>query len=160
MTDCPAAARLYRIEQSIAARVDGILSTRSAWPCRKGCDHCFRHLASLPRVSREEWTRIHAALDESLRRRIRESANARRPIVCPLLDTAAGVCLIYDVRPAACRAYGFYAARDGVLGCNRIEAIAAESRELVWGNHDALERELEALGPAEELSHWLAAEIR
>jgi Fe-S-cluster containining protein len=107
---------------------------------------------------------IAAALDalpadvaELLRRRIRDSASASRPIVCPLLDRDAGACLVYSARPVACRAYGFYAERQFVLGCSRIESIAEESPDVVWGNHAALEEELRLLGPAAELYEWLGS---
>ena len=81
-------------------------------------------------MAREEWEAIATALGglpaavaDAARRRIRESAGAARPVVCPLLDIETGACLVYDARPVACRAYGFYAERESVLGCGRIESI-------------------------------------
>jgi Fe-S-cluster containining protein len=93
---------------------------------------------------------------EMLRARMRDSAGAVRPVVCPLLDTGSGSCLIYEARPVACRSYGFYAERQHVLGCHRIEALARESADVIWGNHESLEERPRALGPALELFEWLA----
>jgi Fe-S-cluster containining protein len=149
---------LYQIQESVRLRTEAIAAAHPDWPCRKGCDDCCRHLASMPAVTAPEWDAIARALNalprpvaEAARNRIRDSAAAARPIICPLLDTASGTCLIYDARPVACRAYGFYAERQYVLGCNRIEAIAKESPDVIWGNHVALEEQLESLGPAKPL---------
>jgi Fe-S-cluster containining protein len=155
--------RLLQIETSVHARTTAVESAHPDWPCRKGCDECCRNLASVPKVSAVEWARIEAALSRlpsdtaaAARTRVRESSTAARPVVCPLLDTATGACLIYDARPIACRAYGFYAERQFVLGCHRIEAIGAALPDVVWGNHPALEHDLDSLGPAASLSDWLA----
>jgi len=152
---------LHQIQHAVHVRTDEIAAAHGDWPCRKGCDDCCRSLAGAPRVTREEWDRIAAALDAlppdtaaSIRNRIHDSGAASRPVVCPLLDTASGACLIYDARPIACRAYGFFAERQYVLGCHRIEAIAAERSDVVWGNHTALDDRLSALGPAKPLSEW------
>ena len=132
------------------------------WPCHKGCDDCCRSLASEPRVSEKEWQRIAQAIDalpiqvaEPARQRIREAAGRARPVSCGLLDPASGACLIYEARPIACRSYGFYAEREKVLGCSRIEAIAREAPDVLWGNHAALDADLQELGEARELSVWL-----
>jgi hypothetical protein len=79
-------------------------------------------------------------------------------VVCPLLDTDSGACLVYEARPVACRAYGFYAERQFVLGCSRIEAMAPQRPNIVWGNHIALEDRLLSLGAAVPLSDWLKLE--
>ncbi|MFL6415586.1 MAG: YkgJ family cysteine cluster protein [Bryobacteraceae bacterium] len=92
-----------------------------------------------------------------LRQRIRDTASLSRPIVCPLLDTSSGACLVYDARPVACRAYGFYMERGDVLGCHRIETVAQQSPDVVWGNHLTLEEKLVALGQRAELHAWLAS---
>lgn len=153
---------LHQIQRNVASRSHAIISAQPDWPCRKGCDECCRRLASAPRVSEEEWRLIAAAVEalpceiaDLVRRRIRESASATRPVVCPLLDTDSGTCLVYEARPVACRAYGFYAERQYVLGCSRIERIGDKRRNVVWGNHAALEEELRELGPAAALSQWL-----
>jgi Fe-S-cluster containining protein len=151
--------QLFQIQETVGLRVREITSGHADWPCRKGCDDCCRQLAEAPRVSSAEWRLIHAALKAlpaeiagAARRRIRESASAVRPVVCPLLDAESGTCLVYEARPVACRSYGFYAERESVLGCFRIRAIADEFPNVVWGNHAALEGELRTLGEAVELS--------
>jgi Fe-S-cluster containining protein len=113
-------------------------------------------------VTEKEWRPIGDAIEglpgevaEEMRKRIRESKATPRPVVCPLLDSVSGTCLVYEARPLACRAYGFYAERQYVLGCSRIESIARESSEVVWGNHVALEERVAELGPAAELAVWL-----
>jgi Fe-S-cluster containining protein len=150
--------RLYQIEEAVHVRVQAIVKSNPDWPCRKGCDDCCRSLASLPRVTPPEWERIAAAVEALppdtaalVRGRIRDASQGSRPFTCPMLDTGSGSCLIYEARPIACRAYGFYAEREYVLGCNRIEAIGHESRDVVWGNHAALEEDLRSLGPTLEL---------
>ena len=156
--------RLHQIQNYIGARAAEIASTHGDWPCRKGCDDCCRSLASVPRITREEWLPVVAAIDAlpadtaaQVRQRIRTSAGMPRPVVCPLLDLDSGSCLVYDARPVACRAYGFYAERGKVLGCSRIESLSRESPDIIWGNHAALEQEVDLLGPAAELSVWLVA---
>jgi len=141
-----------QIQQEIEARTSRTVAARPDWPCRKGCADCCRSLASEPRVTREEWERIARVIDESARQRIRETDGR----VCRLLDTDSGECTVYAARPLACRAYGFYAERERVLGCGRIEALAAQSQEIVWGNHAALESRMSELGPARTFSEWLA----
>ena len=152
---------LYQIREDVGLRASEIVSTRPDWPCRKGCDECCRRLAVVPMVSREEWEAISATLDalpedigKRLRQRIRESAGDSRPVTCPLLDLDSGACLIYDARPVACRGYGFYAEGRYVLGCSRIESIGQQSPDVVWGNHAALQAQLDALGPAMTLPEW------
>ena len=155
--------QLYQIQEQVRARTEEIAAAHGDWPCRKGCDDCCRHLASVPRVTRDEWLLMEGAIgalsDETavvLRQRIHDSAQKTRPVVCPLLDTDSGACLIYAARPVACRSYGFYAERDKVLGCHRIEKLARESPDVIWGNHESLEERLAQCGPALELSEWLA----
>ena len=151
--------QLHQIQETVGLRVREITSGHAGWPCRKGCDDCCRQLAEAPRVSRPEWRLIDAALKAlpaetagAVRRRIRKSASAVRPAVCPLLDAESGACLVYEARPIACRSYGFYAEREYVLGCFRIRAIADERPDVVWGNHAALGSELRLLGEAAELA--------
>lgn len=155
-------SRLYQIQETVRLRAQEIVSAHADWPCRKGCDECCRRLASIPRVTREEWQSIVGALDalpehaaESARWRITNSASASRPVICPLLDTDSGTCLVYEARPVACRAYGFYAERQYVLGCSRIESFSRESPDVVWGNHAALEERMSILGEARTLFDWL-----
>ncbi|HJZ99969.1 MAG TPA: YkgJ family cysteine cluster protein [Candidatus Solibacter sp.] len=153
---------LIQIQEAVHGRCNQITAAHGDWPCRKGCDDCCRRLASAPRVSAVEWQRIATAIDALpaniaaiVRERIRESASATRPVTCPLLDRESGACLIYDARPIACCAYGFYAERELVLGCERIGAVAAEDTAIIWGNHTALEDHLRELGETAPLAEHL-----
>jgi len=160
-----AARRLVVITDEVAARTS--LTSAGDWPCHAGCDACCRSLASVPEMNAAEWARLapaiaalasdaRAAVDHAVAER--RARGAERPIVCPLLDQATGLCRVYDARPTACRTYGFYADRDGVLGCERIAARAEADADVVWGNHDLVLRELAELGPARSLLDWLAEE--
>jgi|SRR5579884_2386898 len=158
-------APLYQIQYDVRLRTDATAAAHGNWPCRKGCDDCCRHLAAAPRVTQEEWRLIAHAIGGlapdtagAVRQRIRDSAGVTRPVVCPLLDRHSGTCLVYEARPVACRAYGFYAERRDVLGCRRIELVARESADIVWGNHAALEHRLQQLGASAELSVWLKSD--
>jgi Fe-S-cluster containining protein len=148
-------ARLIQIQQDVQSRVESIAALHGNWPCRKGCDDCCRNLAREPRVSDEEWALISSAL-QALPAEVAEAAHQRmrQPFerICPLLDRDAGACLIYEARPVVCRAYGFYAERGDVLGCGRIETVARETSEIIWGNHAALMTRLEELGNASRFS--------
>lgn len=154
--------QLHVLQEQIRSRVEEITSEHANWPCRKGCDDCCRRLASVPIVTREEWRGIAAHLEllepvtaEAIRERIRNSATASRPVVCPMLDADSGTCLVYEARPVACRSYGFYVERERVLGCHWINLIAEESPGVIWGNGIALEDKLKPLGPTAELHQWL-----
>jgi uncharacterized protein len=156
---------LHQIQEQVRQRTEEIASAPGDWPCRKGCDECCRHLASVPRVSEAEWLPILAAIQAlpsviagQVRQRIRDSAAMSRPIVCPLLDRASGDCLVYEARPVACRAYGFYAERESVLGCSQVELLSRQSPDVIWGNHAALEEKMRALGAAAELHVWMDIE--
>jgi Fe-S-cluster containining protein len=157
--------RLCQIQDEVRLRAEAIASTHGNWPCRKGCDDCCRRLASVPRVTREEWRLIAAAIDalpaetaEHAKQRIRDSAGTSRPVICPLLDADSGTCLVYEARPIACRAYGFYAEQREVLGCSRIESVSLESPNVVWGNHSALEAKVDLLGSLAEFREILLEE--
>lgn len=58
----------------------------------------------------------------------------------------------------ACRTYGFYVQRDQGLYCKDIESrVAAGSwTEVVWGNQDAVDHRLSALGETRDLTEWFA----
>lgn len=140
-----------------------MVAARGDWPCRKGCDDCCRRLASVPLVSRVEWEEIRRALDSlpaEVEERIRESAGGSRPFVCPLLDRDSGACLVYAARPVECRTYGFYVERERVIGCERIEALAKDSPDVIWGNHETIDAELGKLGAAAPLYEWLNSEAK
>ncbi len=155
--------RLPVLDAEIAARCDSSSAAKPDWPCRAGCADCCRSLAAVPEMTRPEWERLRAALDaldDGDRAEVERAFAARReqgktrPIVCPLLD-GGGLCRVYEARPLACRSYGFYADHEGVLGCERILALAGEPA-VVWGNHEALLRSANELGPRRSLLDWLA----
>lgn len=154
---------LTELQCDVEERARAIAARPGGWPCRKGCDACCRRLASVPRLTRPEWEALArgvAALPEAVRRevasRVEALAGAVRPVVCPLLDTASRVCLVYAHRPVACRAYGFYVERDAGLYCAAIQARVetGEYRDVVWGNYGAVERRLGELGEARGLREW------
>ncbi len=153
---------LFLIHEQVRHRTQAIAAAHGDWPCQKGCDDCCRRLASTPRLTAEEWRQVNAALNElppailaSVKERIAALPGALRPITCPMLDLASGSCLIYGARPVACRTYGFYVDRDGVLGCSRIEQVSQVCDSVMWGNHEGVESRLRSLGPAHELTFWL-----
>lgn len=158
---------LTQLHADIEARVRAIRDDNPDWLCRMGCDGCCRRLAEIPRLTAEEWDLLRdglAALSpEQLREIGRDIAalaeQASRPIVCPLLDRSAGACMVYAHRPAACRTYGFYVQRDRGLYCKDIEARVAGGAlaGVVWGNQDAIDRRLSALGGSRDLTEWFAS---
>lgn len=143
----------------VEARVHSITSTRADWPCRKGCDHCCRNLAALPRLTAPEWNLLRGALvklPDAVIERIRNTPG-ERPDLCPLLDTNTGACLVYEQRPIACRTYGFYVERDKGLYCGIIELRVREGAmaDVVWGNHESVDHQLAELGGARSLRDWV-----
>jgi uncharacterized protein len=156
--------RLELLESEISARCAETAAARGHWPCRAGCDDCCRSLAAVPELTSTEWERLRDALDgldgearSEVMRSIadRRARGAERPIQCPLLDPRAGTCRVYDARPVACRTYGFYAERDGVLGCSRIESISTERDAVIWGNHQVVLRARDELGEVRSLLEWM-----
>jgi Fe-S-cluster containining protein len=73
-----------------------------------------------------------------------------------MLDESEGACPVYAQRPVACRTYGFYVQRELGLYCADIEARVAggELDDVVWGNHDAVDHALGALGDVRALTEW------
>lgn len=155
---------LTQLHADIEARVQAISDDNRDWLCRLGCDGCCRRLAEIPRLTAAEWNWLRTGLAALPPERLREidrgiaalAEQSSRPIVCPLLDKSAGACLIYAHRPVACRTYGFYVQRDLGLYCKDIEARVAGGAwaEVVWGNHDAIDRRLGDLGDARDLTEW------
>ncbi len=148
---------LIQIQTEIQGRVAEIVAAHPGWPCRKGCDDCCRSLASPPRVTRAEWEGIAAALRQFSPDRIAQLLErTENPRVCPLLDPQAGTCTVYEVRPIACRTYGFYAERQFVLGCSRIEHVDATTPGIVWGNQASVDARLQSeFGESLTFAEWL-----
>lgn len=157
---------LLRLHADIDTRVQAIRQGRPDWPCAKGCDACCRRLAAVPRLTAAEWALLRQGLAALPPQRLEEvrrgvAALAQQPpgaIVCPLLDPASGACPVYAQRPVACRTYGFYVQRDRGLYCADIESRVAGGglADVVWGNHDAIDRQLAGQGDSRTLSEWLA----
>ena len=158
---------LDTLHRAIDDRVAAIRLTHPHWLCGKGCDACCRQLAALPQLTRAEWELLRTGLAAlpapqlaKIHRRIEALGPAPQPpVTCPLLDPASGACPVYAQRPVACRSYGFYVQRDKGLHCPRIEAQAAagELADVVWGNHESIERALSALGETRALDAWFNA---
>jgi len=150
----------------IDARAQSIRQDRPEWRCGKGCDSCCRRLAEPPRLTATEWSLLEqglTALAPEQRREISQriaglAQQDSRPVVCPLLDQRSGACPVYAHRPVACRTYGFYVQRELGLYCAEIEADVAAGTlaGVVWGNHDAIDRQLAGLGESRALTEWFA----
>ena len=155
---------LRSLHTDIDTRVQSIREDRADWPCAKGCDRCCHELADVPQLTETEWVLLREGLaalpDEQLaaiRAEIaRLAEDQSRPVTCPLLDRTSGACPVYLQRPVACRTYGFYVQRDLGLYCSDIETrVAAKTLDdVVWGNQDAIDRALAALGDKRSLVKW------
>lgn len=155
---------LAQLHADIEARAISIRENRSDWPCAKGCDTCCRSLADVPRLTMAEWRLLQEGLSSLAPERLRDikrktaalAEQHSRPVICPLLDETSGACPVYAQRPVACRTYGFYMQRDKGLYCRDIEARAADDglADVVWGNHDAIDRRLAGLGETRSLIEW------
>jgi Fe-S-cluster containining protein len=140
------AIRLNVLDSRIDKRVAAIRAERPDWPCAKGCDHCCRSLPHLPTITKAEWDRL--ALNEEQRTRVLAASTAA-PVTCPLLGPD-GACTVYDRRPIACRTYGYYVERDAGLHCGQIDP----DWPVTWGNGEAINADLRALGEARSLAEW------
>ncbi len=157
---------LARLHADIDARVEAIRTERPEWLCRQGCQGCCHRLAEIPQLSQAEWQLLAEGLASlpgtvllTIARDVAALAErSERPIVCPLLDRATGSCRVYPQRPVACRTYGFYVQRDKGLYCKDIETQVGNGalNGVVWGNHDAVDRRLQAMGETLALTDWFA----
>ncbi|MBR0568163.1 YkgJ family cysteine cluster protein [Azoarcus sp. L1K30] len=162
--------RLFQLHAAIDTRVHAIRAEREAWLCGKGCDSCCRRLADIPTLTEAEWQLLLQGLNamtgaqrEDIHLKMAALASTQtRPVVCPMLDETTGACPVYAQRPVACRTYGFYVQRELGLYCSDIESQVNEGMlaDVVWGNHDAVDRELAALGTARALTQWWFDAIR
>jgi Fe-S-cluster containining protein len=161
------AHQLRILQDSIDARADSCQQAKPDWPCRKGCDHCCRHLAGLPEASLSEWDTVTAAIREipaEVRLEIAERIlvleqqfeRTERPYVCPFLDSQTGSCRVYLARPLACRTYGFFVRQGEGLYCSDIEQGVEDGvyDAVTWGNISWVEAEEKALGPKMDLLTW------
>ncbi len=157
---------LHQLHDDIAARVKTISDDNQDWLCRIGCDGCCRRLAEIPRLTIEEWQWLKIGLAalpsdqlEDIKLDISSLAEqTSRPIICPMLNQTEGACRVYEHRPVACRTYGFYVQRELGLYCKDIEALVDQGAysEVVWGNHDTIDRRLNDLGETRDLTEWFA----
>jgi Fe-S-cluster containining protein len=155
---------LTQLHADIDARVQAIRDERADWLCGKGCDSCCRRLADVPQLTATEWDLLREGLAGLAPERLREirrntaalAGQRSPPITCPLLDLATGACPVYTQRPVACRTYGFYVQRDLGLYCHDIESSVDDGAlaDVVWGNHDAIDRRLAGLGEVRALTDW------
>ncbi|MFA6972627.1 MAG: YkgJ family cysteine cluster protein [Gallionella sp.] len=155
---------LAQLHVDIDVRVQTILEDRADWLCGKGCDSCCRRLADVPQLTLAEWDLLREGLTDLPPGRLQEirsnmaalTSDRSRPVVCPLLDLATGTCPVYTRRPVACRTYGFYVQRDLGLYCHDIESSVADGAlaDVVWGNHDAIDRRLAGMGESRALTDW------
>ncbi|MBN8440453.1 MAG: YkgJ family cysteine cluster protein [Thauera sp.] len=159
---------LLRLHANIDTRVSSIRASHPDWQCARGCATCCRQLADVPQLTAAEWALLKQGLAAlppqrlaDIRSKVDDLARApSRPVVCPMLDETEGACPVYAQRPVACRSYGFYVQRDLGLYCKDIEArvAAGELPDVVWGNHDAVDHTLGALGESRPLTEWFARE--
>lgn len=159
-------AELTRLDASVESRVQAIRTAQGDWRCGRGCAGCCRSLAATPRLTPPEWERLREALSalppdvlHGVEQRILAlGAAPPKPVVCPMLDAVTGACLVYAARPVACRTYGFYVRRGEGIYCNDIAQDLADGVlvDVIWGNHEAVERRLAALGTERALDTWHA----
>lgn len=160
----PNPAPLVQLHQEIDTRVHAIRADHPDWLCGKGCAACCRRLAHAPLLTAAEWQLLREGLialpAERLQTMGRDmtdlAGQTSGHVVCPMLEQATNACLVYAYRPVACRSYGFYVQRDLGLYCGDIEAQVArgELADVVWGNHDAVDQRLAALGERRPVHAW------
>lgn len=155
---------LNQLHRDIDIRVHTIRQHQPDWLCSKGCDTCCRRLAEIPQLTEAEWRLLQEGLNalapehlDEIREKTKALANqTSRPIICPMLDPGTGACPVYAQRPVACRTYGFYVQRDQGLYCQDIKSLVDTGvlADVVWGNHDNIDRELKQSGESLNLTEW------
>jgi Fe-S-cluster containining protein len=154
------------LDERIAGRIAATTAAHPDWPCRRGCDLCCRSLSALPRVTAAEWDRMVAALGqlpaetaEAIIERLRTAEPGER--ICPFLQRDTGECSVYQSRPVGCRTYGFYADREGGLYCGEIhhKVESGSLPDVVWGNQEAVDKDLDTLGPRRSVQAWLSGAV-
>jgi Fe-S-cluster containining protein len=160
----PTPAPLLRLHADIDARVVAIRASHPDWQCARGCATCCRQLADVPLLTAAEWALLRQGLMAlpperlaSIRRKVAALARSPAlPVVCPMLDETESACPVYAQRPVACRTYGFYVQRALGLYCGDIDSRVAsgELGDVVWGNHNAVDQALGALGETRPLTAW------
>jgi Fe-S-cluster containining protein len=171
-----------------------------AIPCKAGCSQCCID-SGLPRVTALEWKHIHNFLlnqmpEEQKNRVIAQNETMHRPQLAHFLQEQArieapqsqiplpdfgcsqcpflleGMCSIYPVRPAICRAYGYFTWRRGpeqesqVFACQMaantlLESLLALGEETlampVWNRFQEKLYELNGKAMVATLPLWLMA---
>lgn len=154
---------LEQIETQIERIIENIRTQHPDWSCQRGCDECCRRLAELPLITRAEWLRLKDGLTRlsdletrQIRNEVKDLARESGPLICPLLDQIEGTCKVYPYRPLACRSYGYFVQKGVGLHCKKIEEQVAtgDLNHVVWGNQDALERDMRQEGQPRSLSDW------
>jgi len=148
------------LQDEVADRVAQMQHSHGTWPCAAGCDQCCRRLGALPLVTQTEFDPLWAAIEalpdaEAVIAAIGSATpDAHGHWTCPLLDPVSGRCRVYDVRPIACRTYGFYGGRDGDYWCEQVTAHVGERRNtLIAGNQVAVDRHRDTVfGPSVDLA--------
>ena len=78
-------------------------------------------------------------------------------LTCPLLEERTGACRVYANRPAMCRMYGSYIARDGNEWCELVQDLydTGACDGLVLGNAKGPKRDLsQKCGAVKSLVEW------
>lgn len=155
---------LQELHADIDARVQAIRANHPDWLCGKGCDGCCRRLGEVPTLTAAEWDLLREGLEALPPERLAQISRdmlaladeKSRPLTCPLLDQASNACPVYAQRPVACRTYGFYVQRDLGVYCLDIKSRVDDGSlaDVVWGNHDAIDRQLKGLGEVHSLTEW------
>ena len=155
---------LLALYAEIAERCETISREQAAWPCLRGCNGCCRNLAGLPAFTAAEWEHLwlaYRALPAEVRAGIRarvERADPGAPGPCAFLDEQSGRCRVYTHRPAICRTYGYYSARDGGRWCEDVDAdLARRAGPVMFGNQDAVDARLAELGDPVSIVEWFSA---